>query len=114
MGKIADLSLLNPIYEYLPYCAVFREEYEEGTHKKTIVTEYVKTYPPFPWKRDGENAHEEEDPTEFINACAEAGLVRWETKEQAEERRIRDRAYGTSAPVSWEEYLRLKGEADEA
>lgn len=111
MGKIADLSLLNPIYEYLPYCAVFREEYEEGSRKKTIVTEYVKTYPPFPWKRDGENAHDGEDPTEFINACAEAGLVRWETKEQEKERLYRERPYGTSAPVSWEEYLRLKEES---
>ena len=104
MGKIADLSLLNPIYEYLPYCAVFREEYEEGTHKKVVVTEYVKTYPPFPWIRDGENAHEEEDPTEFINACAEAGLVRWETKEQEKERLSRERLQEMNRPMSWEEY----------
>ena len=112
MGKIADLSLLNPIYEYLPYCVTFREEIDPVTHKKTVLTEYRKTYPPFPWKRDG-NAHEGEDAAEFINACAQAGLVQWETKEQEQERMIRNRAYGTSAPVSWEEYLRLKGENEQ-
>lgn len=108
MGKIADLSTLNPIYEYLPYCATFRDEIDPTTHKKTVVTEYRKTYPPFPWKRDG-NAHENESPIEFINECARQGLVRWETKEQEQERLFRERHYGESAPVSWEEYQKLKG-----
>lgn len=108
MGKIADLSTLNPIYEYLPYCVTFREETDSATNKRVTVKEYSKTYPPFPWKRDG-NAHENESPIEFINECARNGLVRWETKEQEQERMVAERAYGTSAPVSWEEYKRLKG-----
>ena len=102
MGKISPLDTLNPIYEYLPYCVVIEQKDRE------IIYSYKRTYPPFPWKRDGD-PHETEDPIEFINACAQAGLVRWETKEQEKERIYRERPYGESAPVSWEEYQRLKG-----
>lgn len=112
MAIIADFGTLNPIYHYLPYCTSFREEIDPVTHKKSMVVEYRKTYPPFPWKRDG-NAHENEDPIAFINACAEQGLVQWETKEQERERLYRERPYGETAPVSYEEYLRIKGESNE-
>lgn len=110
MGKVAPFNMLNPIYEYLPYCVQFIEETNPVTGKRETRAEYLRTYPPFPWKRNGD-AHEGEDPIEFIDACANAGLVRWETKEQERERRVQERAYGTSAPVSYEEYLRLKGES---
>ena len=83
MGKIADLSLLNPIYEYLPYCAVFREEIDPVTHKKAVVTEFVKTYPAFPWLPETGN-HINEDPITFMELCAKEGLVKWETVEERE------------------------------
>ena len=112
MHEKVDFTALDPVYHYLPYCASFREEIDPTTHKKSLVTEFRKTYPPFPWKRDG-NAHEGEDPIAFIDACAEQGLVRWETKEQTQERLFRERPYGENAPVSWDEYQRLRGGNDE-
>lgn len=95
--KVAPVDTLNPIYHYLPYCVCTEIQGKE------IVYKYMKTYPPFPWKRDG-NSHEGEDPIKFINFCADAGLVKWETKDQEKERLSRERLQGMNRPMSWEEY----------
>lgn len=101
--KVAPVDTLNPIYHYLPYCVCTEIEGKE------VVYRYLKTYPPFPWKRDGD-PHEGEDPIKFINTCADAGLVRWETKEQELERIKHEEEQGyVRKPVSWEEYQKLTG-----
>ena len=79
MGKIASLKKLKPYYQYLPYCSSIRNV---GTKTNPIVEkQMLKTYPAYPWIEDGED-HRDEDPVEFIEACAEAGYVTWETLEQ--------------------------------
>lgn len=75
-----NINELNPIYRFLPYCAKITEE-----NHKVVGVEYVKTYPAYPWIPGGD--HRDDDPVEFINWCANKGLVRWET---AEERRQRE------------------------
>lgn len=98
--KVAPVHALNPIYRYLPYCVVIEENGRERTYK------YLRTYPPFPWKRDG-NPHEGEDPIKFINTCADAGFVTWETKEQERQRIARERSSESQRPISWEQYQKM-------
>ena len=102
--KIAPFDTLDPVYKYLPFCLVVEER------DKELFYTYKKTYPSFPWKRNGES-HINEDPIQFIDACANAGLVHWETKEQTEERIAQEREkQGKHIPVSWERYQKIKGE----
>lgn len=73
-GGLYKLSDLAETCRYLPIVA-----HVEGEKKKGNLTiTYLKSYPAFPWK-DGTGDHLEEDPITFINLCADAGLVKWET-----------------------------------
>lgn len=101
MGKIASLTTLNPNYRYLPYCASIKDV---GTKQdRRLEVTYLKTYPSFPWLPESGD-HREEDPIEFIEACAEAGLVHWEMKEDAERRHAREYAEEQRLKSELEEY----------
>lgn len=72
--NLFKLSDLDPAYQFLPIVA-----HVEGEKKKnTLTVTYLKSYPPYPWKSDTGD-HFEEDPIKFIDLCADAGLVKWET-----------------------------------
>ena len=86
-----DLRALNPVYKYLPYCARLEEKEDPANpRKKLIEVTYLKTYPAYPWRLDDGVDHRDDDPKFFIDLCADAGLVTWETKEQKEERLKRE------------------------
>lgn len=100
-----ETNHLDPAYAYLPYCAQI-EEVEDPTNPKRKLKEvsYCKTYPAYPWKLDDGFTHEGEDPIKFINICAQAGLVKWETTEEKEARLARKGI--TDRYVSYSDYLR--------
>jgi len=75
------LSDLAECYKVLPLCAIVEGSKQKGNFQVT----YVKTYPPYPWKA-GTGDHSHEDPIEFINVCAQTGLVRWEMPKEKEEK----------------------------
>ena len=76
--KLSDLS---ETCRYLPIVAHVEGEKKLGNLEIT----YLKSYPPFPWKA-GTGDHLEEDPITFIDLCADAGLVKWETTEERDAR----------------------------
>jgi len=98
---------LDPAYSYLPYVAHV-EEIPNPNNKKEMVKQvsYLRTYPPFPWKRDG-RSHEGEDPIRFINICADRGLVKWEKTAEREARLARE-GKEPGRVVKYSEYLRDK------
>lgn len=58
----------------------------EGSKQKgDLKITYLKTYPAFPWKT-GTGDHSDDDPITFINLCADAGLVKWETAAERDAR----------------------------
>ena len=69
--KLTDLA---ETCRYLPMVARIEGSKKRGDLKVT----YLKTYPAFPWKAETGD-HIEDDPVTFINLCADAGLVKWET-----------------------------------
>ena len=83
------LNHLDPIYTYLPYCAHVEIETNPQTKQKVIKTTLLRTYPAYPWHMDT-GSHLNDDPIEFINACARNGLVHWETEEQKKVRLSRN------------------------
>lgn len=91
---MSELSDLSPLYYHLPYvkiCEHKRIVWDDV--KKENVTVYegpiLKTYPPYPWKPNTGD-HRNEDPVAFVDRCAEAGLVTWETDAQRKAREERE------------------------
>lgn len=91
---MSELSDLNPLYRHLPYmkkCEHKRMVWDD--EKKENVAYYegplLKTYPAYPWKPNSGD-HRNEDPIAFIDRCAEAGLVDWETESQRKAREERE------------------------
>ena len=96
---------LNPLDRYLPDCAKMEEiDNPDNPKKKAIKVTYLRTYPPYPWLPDTGD-HRNDDPVKFIDICAEAGLVHWETKEQ-KEARMRSEGQDPNAIMSYKEFLR--------
>lgn len=91
---MSELTDLNPIYHHLPYmkrCEHKRMVWDDNLKQNVTVYEgpLLKTYPPFPW-RPGTGDHSNEDPVAFIDRCADAGLVDWETESQRKAREERE------------------------
>ena len=81
MKHLYNLAHLDKNYSILPLVARTEGSKEKGTYK----VEYLKTYPPYPWRADTGD-HFDEDPATFIDLCAADGLVRWENAEERAER----------------------------
>ena len=77
MKHLYNLAHLDKNYSILPLVARTEGSKEKGTYK----VEYLKTYPPYPWRADTGD-HFDEDPVTFIDLCAADGLVRWENAEE--------------------------------
>ena len=98
-----NVENLDPVYKYLPYCLLMEEVGNgKGKHLEYSV---AKTYPAYPWKLNDGIDHSKEDPKKFIDICAQAGLVKWETGEEREAR-IKSSREGSSWHMSYSEYLR--------
>lgn len=83
---MSELTDLSPLYYHLPYmkrCEHKRMVWDDNLKQNVTVYEgpLEKVYPAYPWKPDTGD-HSNEDPIAFIDRCAEAGLVTWETEEQ--------------------------------
>ena len=91
---MSELEDLNPLYKHLPYmkrCTTKRMVWDDNLKQNVTVYdgEILKTYPPYPWKPNTGD-HRNEDPIAFIDRCAEAGLVDWETDAQRRAREERE------------------------
>lgn len=91
---MSELTDLNPIYHHLSYmkrCEHKRMVWDDNLKQNVTVYEgpLLKTYPPYPWKPNTGD-HSNEDPIAFIDRCAEAGLVDWETESQRKAREERE------------------------
>ncbi len=91
---MSELEDLNPLYKHLPYmkrCTNKRIVWDDNLKQNVTVYdgEILKTYPPYPWKPNTGD-HRNEDPIAFIDRCAEAGLVDWETDAQRRAREERE------------------------
>lgn len=91
---MSELEDLNPLYKHLPYmkrCTTKRMVWDDNLKQNVTVYdgEILKTYPAYPWKPDSGD-HRNEDPIAFIDRCAEAGLVDWETDAQRRAREERE------------------------
>lgn len=91
---MSELEDLNPLYKHLPYmkrCTTKRMVWDDNLKQNVTVYdgEILKTYPPYPWKPNSGD-HRNEDPIAFIDRCAEAGLVDWETDAQRRAREERE------------------------
>lgn len=81
MSGLYNLSQLDKNYQFLPLMPRIEGSKEKGTYK----VEYLRTYPAYPWKA-GTGDHLNDDPITFINLCADAGLVKWETAAERDAR----------------------------
>ena len=97
-----NVENLDPAYRFLPYCLMLEET---GKKDKKYNYSIAKTYPPYPWKMNDGLDHSKEDPKKFIDICAQAGLVKWETGEERD-RRIKSSGESSSGYMPYREFLR--------
>lgn len=98
-----NVENLDPVYKFLPYCLML-DETGKGKKQKYSYS-YARTYPPYPWKLNDGMDHSKEDPKKFIDICAQAGLVKWETPEERQ-RRIKNSGESSSGYMPYSEFLK--------
>ena len=100
-----NVENLDPVYKFLPYCLMLDETGNGKGKKQKYSYSYARTYPPYPWKLNDGIDHSKEDPKKFIDICAQAGLVKWETGEERDAR-IKSSSEGSSGYMPYREFLR--------